>query len=370
MTDIKDYIDPKDLELFNNAIQKAVEDGVPLEKIEKRLQSKHIINKAIHVTTAAMSDDIYQYILEHSEENRAYFQLENKNFEERLFNLWKEPFENFETMIYVSQEIGNEFNNEFRPLAVKNNDLVFEALIHLHGRACQIALEILKLMQGGFPDGAIARWRTLHEVAVICNFIQKNGNSTAERYLLHDAIESYKSVAKYIYRREIYEKHKQILGETLPTHEEMQRIQKIKERLCDQFGKGYADDWGWASYVIDSPDFSKIEDFVNMDHFRPYYKMANISIHAGSKGIKFHLTSPNTDLIPSGPGNMGMADPGQLAAISLLHVNTVLLISKPSLRRMADILALIKLNDMIKESFGQVHDQSMKTYQEEVRKNK
>lgn len=361
------YLDPKDLELFDRVIRKMVEEGIEIEKIETAIKSDGFFNKIIKLTNSALSEKIYQHIKEHSEENCAIIRIENKEFEDRLLTLWKEPFDHLETLIYVTQEIGDEFNREFRPYAVKSNDLVFEALIHLHGRACQIALEILKLMQSGFPDGAIARWRTLHEVVIISAFIQKCGKETAERYLLHDVIESYNSIEKYIRKLEIYKKHQTMLANPLPSIEEMNRINKMKIALCEQFGKDYEKDWGWAANIIENPNFAKIEEFVNMDHLRPYYKMANISTHAGSKGIKFFLTSPNKNLIPAGPGNMGMSDPGQLAAISLLQVNTTLLLTKPSIQRLSDILALTKLIQEIKNSFIQVHTKTMIKYEEKCK---
>ena len=360
------YLDTKDWELFENVFKKLLEEGMEIEEIEKILKSKDLLTNAIISVNSAYSDDIYQYIKQNSKKNCEFFRRENKEFEDRLLRLWNRPFEQYETLIYVSQEIGNEFNNEFRSAAVENDDFVFEVLIHLHGRACQIALEILKLMQGGFPDGAIARWRTLHEIAIICDFIQKCGKDTAERYLLHDAIESYNSIEKYLRKPEIYRKHQKILSGSLPPAVEMKRIANFKNILCKQFGKEYEMGYGWAANVIKNPNFSKIEEFVDMDYLRPHYKMANISIHGGSKGMKFHLTSPNRQLIPAGPGNMGMSEPGKLAAISLLWINTNLLISKPSIRRSSDILALTKLIQEIKRSFDQVAWRSLWQYHQKI----
>lgn len=363
MTDNERYLDPRDFELFNAVIQKMVEEGFEIEKLGELLKSGDLMTDIINSTNSALSEKIYQHIKQYSEENCAVIRTESREFEGRLLSLWKEPFEFLETLIYVTQEIGNEFNNEFRPSAVESNDLVFEALIRLHGRASQIALEILKLMQSGFPDGAIARWRTLHEVTIISVFIQKLGNEIAERYLLHEVIESYNSIEKYIRKPKIYKKHQAMLGNPLPSLEEMNRIKEIKITLCERFGKDYEKDWGWAANVVTNPNFSKIEEFVEMDHLRPYYKMANISTHAGSKGIKFYLTTPGKNLIPAGPGNMGMSNPGQLTAISLLQVNTTLLVTKPSIQRLSDSLALAKLVQDIKTSFIEVDTKTMIEYE-------
>ena len=97
--------------------------------------------------------------------------------------------------------------------------------------------------------------------------------------------------------------------------------------------------------------------------------MAIISIHGGSKGIKYFLSSPNNDIIPAGPGNMGMATPGQLAAISLLQINTCLLMTKPCIKHLSDISTLKKLVRKVQRSFAKVDKESMKIYRELHEKN-
>ncbi len=86
---------------------------------------------------------------------------------------------------------------DFNDDDAKEGDFVFDVVIRLHARACQIASEVLKLLKSGFADGAHARWRSLHEVAVVALFIHKHGNDVAEKYLLHDVVESYRAATQY-----------------------------------------------------------------------------------------------------------------------------------------------------------------------------
>src|SRR5208282_6072349 len=79
----------------------------------------------------------------------------------------------------------------------RSSDFAFEVLTRLHARSCQIASEVLSLLLAGHADGAMARWRSLHEISVVCSFISKHGNELAERYLLHQCVESYKAAAQY-----------------------------------------------------------------------------------------------------------------------------------------------------------------------------
>lgn len=129
--------------------------------------------------------------------------------------------------------------------------------------------------------------------------------------------------------------------------------------------KKFKNNYGWASPVILTksgepnydPDFSTLKKDVELEHLKPYYKMASYAVHADSKGILFNISyRPEERIIPSGSSIFGLGDPGQLAAISLIHVNTALLISKPTVMRMTYLMAMQKLLKDIKNAFSKSHD--------------
>jgi hypothetical protein len=64
------------------------------------------------------------------------------------------------------------------------------ALVKLHARACLISAEILSLLRSGHASGAHARWRALHEVAVIADFLASGDSDLARGYLLYEHVES------------------------------------------------------------------------------------------------------------------------------------------------------------------------------------
>ena len=104
-------------------------------------------------------------------------------FSSRLEKAYKNAFNLLELQLFIALETGDAFNHEERPMAVISNNYVFEALSRLHARACQVTDEILTLLKAGFADGAHARWRTLHELAVTSIFIPVvNENSVKLHY--------------------------------------------------------------------------------------------------------------------------------------------------------------------------------------------
>lgn len=56
-------------------------------------------------------------------------------------------------------------------------------------RVYSVVGEILTLVRAGYADGALARWRSLHEICVIAMFLSKQSDKCAQMYLAHSLIE-------------------------------------------------------------------------------------------------------------------------------------------------------------------------------------
>jgi hypothetical protein len=273
------------------------------------------------------------------------------NFEKRLQKDWKKPFDLFEAFLVLAFEAGDEFNHEFRKDETETKNYVFEVLTRLHARACQIASEVLVLLKSGFADGAHARWRSLHEIAVVSSFIKTHGNDVAERYLLHDNIESYKSAI-------LYQKYYKALGDEPIPQEELDSLIAVREKLMERFGEPYKNDYGWASSILNKndPRFSDIEENSGLDHLRPYYKLASHNVHANPKGVMFRmgLLENTQNILLAGPSNSGFTDPAQGTAISLGQITVTLLTAKPTIDNLVLSNILLKLESEIGEEFLKV----------------
>jgi len=281
-------------------------------------------------STDQLSHDVLKDLKISSKEMLKDRALDIHSFESNLVNVYRKGFELLEMLIVISLEAGDSFNNDLRAEASSANDYVFEVLTRLHARACQIAYEILVLLKSGLADGAHARWRSLHEISVTAFLIGANDNTLAERYLLHDEVESYKAA-------QIYQEHYARLGYEPLSVEEMADLKNIHDSLVDRFGKNYRSDYGWASVVSKNkrPTFRDIERCAGLEHLRPYYKMACHNVHANPRGIffKLGLYPESVDILLAGPSNVGLTDPGQLTALSLSQISTTLLTREPNIDR-------------------------------------
>ncbi len=272
------------------------------------------------------------------------------SLEARLAETWCRPLTLLEMLLVIALEAGDDFNREFRPSAVERDDYVFEVITRLHARACQITSEVLVLLKSGHADGAHARWRSLHEITVVGMLIAASGNQIAERYLLHDAVESYKAARQY------QEYHKRLGYEPL-SDQEFKQIESAYQHLLNRFGPAYKESYGWAEPLIGKkrPTFKDIEEEVELDHLRPFYKMASHNVHANPKGVFFKLGlglyPESQDILLAGPSNQGLADPGQGAALSLAQITVTLLGLETNIDRLVICNILMALVDEIGEEF-------------------
>jgi len=145
----------------------------------------------------------------------------------------------------AAQEAGADFNDKYRAEARQQDDFVFEALVSLHGRASRIASETYALLRTGHADGAQARWRTLHELAVVASVIATGGQDIAERYLLHLYVQNAKDARAY-------QDNCAALGYEPFTTEELDGITQAERELIARFGREFKKDYGWAATVITS----------------------------------------------------------------------------------------------------------------------
>ena len=393
--------------------------------IEEMLATGHLdqhpdndLESSVTDMIPGLSSDIASLILVRIKKDAASglkrHRRDRKGFEKRLNERWKCPLDLLDLVIALTVEAGTEFNRKFRNEAVGSGDAVFEALTRLHARACQVSGEVLALLHAGFADGAHARWRSLHEMAVVASLIQDNGQELAERYLFHEKVQQYKLACEYeeswgrlnveplsketldslkVQRDELiarfgeafkgdYGWASSAIGSNHPTMSDIERHVQLghmrpyyrmasdtldslkvqRDELIARFGEAFKGDYGWASSAIGSnhPTMSDIERHVQLGHMRPYYRMASDNVHPNSHGAYFRLglhSSQQGEVLLAGPSNVGLANPGHSTAISLLQITTNLLATKSVFDCVVTMKILEELTNEVGEAFLKVHQE-------------
>ena len=303
-------------------IVKALEVYIQKEKcfpIGKKIDK--LIKILVKDNLPKYSQEIIQKLKRNNRKILNYQRKYQKGFENRLYQKWKEPLNLLECLIIISLESGKRHKEK---LDKKNNNAyIFKksALIKIHARALQISNEILVLLKSGYADGANARWRSLHELAVISFFLLDNNNDVSRRYLEHEIIKNFKELKDY-------KAHYKKLGYLPIGRKKFNKIKSEKEKLCRTYSDNFQDEYGWIpSSILSNRNFRALEKHVKLDKLRPFYNLSCDAVHGGSKGFYRLGLMDNYQykILLAGASNYGLADPIQNTAISLLQITICLL---------------------------------------------
>lgn len=325
---------------------KAILERLPSETETLILQS---VDNMAKIIRRQLNRELKPRIVE-LKENRAAFN-------DRLWKRWQRPLELFHLFLALCNEAAADFNRFYRSRAAKKNDLVFEVLMRLQARGCQIALEVLTLLEAGLADGAHARWRSLHEVTCVAMFVRQQGQEVANKYLLHDLVQAYRAGNRY-------QEYSIALGQRSLSKRTLSKLERNYKLVKKKFGASFGKDYGWAATVIgkDNPGFADIEKAVGLEKLRPYYRWASDNVHANVRATQVKLGLPNSPgMLLAGSSDVGLADPGSGAAMSLLQLTNTLLTSRPNIDSLVICAILGRLEREIGTEFLKSHKALLRT---------
>jgi hypothetical protein len=136
------------------------------------------------------------------------------------------------------------------------------------------------------------------------------------------------------------------------------KINKMKKLYGSEFVRKANYPYGWVPRtILKTRSLKEIEKSVKLDMLRPYYNIASYNVHGGPKGLMFKLgimKKGRNVVIPVGPSNYGLADPGKSAAISLGQITACLLLASPTVKKLVVVEAMRNLVDEICDAFCEI----------------
>lgn len=330
-------------------LQGLIEDR--LEELSEEIDDEDELSEAVSEFFDDLVDANYDGLMDHMDNTLEDRRETIDGFRDRLYDTWKEPIDLFEAYTLFCQEIGQMYSHDRREAAMADEDLVQLALVKLHGRACLLSREILTLIKNGFADAAHARWRSIHEVAVVAEFIRQSGQETAKRFLLHKTIDDY-------YHASAIRDHQDDLDVEPITDEDFEEIKSLREKLLDQFGQSYDGTWGWAAHELDSGRFRELQEKAGLEQHRPYYVYASkANIHSGAMGTFDQLNTVRNGPVQgtvAGPSNYGFTLPATHTARALSLCTTSLIMHRPNEEYIVQMLTSDKFLRDIEKAFPKV----------------
>ena len=233
-------------------------------------------------------------------------------------DLWGDALSGIRYLNKVSLELGCLFDKEHKVESI--NCYKYYTVKKIHGRTIQIAEEIEVLLENGYPNGAISRWRSLYELQILLEyFALKQDDELYKMYYDHSIYSAYKFERGR--RKEGYKNYT-----TKAFNELRDSVEKIK---VEYDMSKFKEDLGWAYKYIPQnvPNrkrlyFSDIERQVDPENkLKLYYKRACAMTHLDSFGTFENMSVlDNFAATPVGPSNCGLSEPGQLTAISICRI--------------------------------------------------
>lgn len=285
----------------------------------------------------------------------------DSGFGKRLRKRWGSAFDLYMMVAVANQEIGTQgYQDALREVdADEATHALLEAVSGLQARTCRQSLEVYALLEGGFPKGAHAISRSMHEAAVVASVLCEFGTTPGHedlglRFLSFDHMTN-------LMDAEEHQRHAERLGYEPFSDEEMAALRTTKAEVLKRFPDLDAP-LGWARNLpgLKKRDFRGLEALARLDHLRPYYTWASHEVHAYPKGVRLNQSGlDGRQWKLAGRTNAGLADPAQSALIALNQVTASLLtlpgVPSPS-RLVASRAAMILQNEACHE-FVRIEDE-------------
>lgn len=269
-----------------------------------------------------------------------------QGFEKRSFERWKPAFDHLEMMWEIAQELGESNANEFDQDTDESTQVVMAALSNIFPKALLVTNEIICLLKGGFPDGALARWRSLHELTVTAMYILQEGREPAIAYMLSFHFAARRAALQMNEHAERARLDEFSKGDLEGFDTRRNEAEKVLGRKIEKDKDGE-----WPAINLKHRDFAAIEKRVGMDHWRPRYKWASQHTHADRKpvGNLLGMSESKEAVNLVGASNSGFADPFMMTAISLAQITSTYLSVTPNLDRIVHSSVLLKFSDEMSE---------------------
>ncbi|TFV40767.1 hypothetical protein E4K66_07955 [Bradyrhizobium frederickii] len=308
---------------------------------------QHEIPSIVGKASEDAANDLLASLKESWPEQQAWEEALVVNFRENLEIRWGKGLNLLRMLLSICREIGQENVRKHRRSKRRRNSALSDVLIRLHARSCQVSGEVIALLENGFADGAMARWRTLHEIGVVAAVLSDFGEEAAERYVAHQAIEVKAAMDEHI--RSHGASGSQLIAKRLST-----KINRDFEDALKTYGREFASPYGWAAKDLNKkkPIFPDLETAAGRAVMRFNYKIASYNVHASARGVFFRLSELDASGIVAGASNAGLTEPAQNTASALTLVTMLLLGPRWTLEDIVALRVLSKIRDEIPAVFS------------------
>lgn len=285
-----------------------------LEMVEKRLKesgSKADYEAIIDLASKVLIEDT----LSQERDTVGKVISESDAFIRRNRERWSLGFQKLHALRETSLQAGMNFQKQFLEYDHYQTDELLGVLMRQHAHACRISGEIIHLLEGGYPDAAVARWRTLYEMVITCLLIKKYGRDAAIDYIRHGIVKNAEGINEH--QRTANE-----MGVKTFAQEEVDFVNSQKQEITEGNPS-----WHWARKYAGVSKIEKLREHVGLDKWSHNYKLASRNIHSDyfEMSCLYAMSEAKSDLLLVGQSNSGLTEPAHFTAISLAQITSIFL---------------------------------------------
>ncbi|MFF8535360.1 DUF5677 domain-containing protein [Streptomyces sp. NPDC015532] len=298
--------------MISDAVMDKVRDGFDLERVDE------LVSKTVPRFIDDMAPELAASMMRNKRSLRGNKRME-RGYNKRMRKQWGRAFDLYGVVHAVSTELGEKVANREREDLTSAQKHTLEALTGLHVSASRIAGEVLALLSQGYPRGALARCRTLHEAAVIACVIadsaaDQDHSDLAERFLDHEIVTLRRDALQF-------QKDHEILGEEPLEQEYLDDLEARYDEVIAKYGQEFRREYGWAKKFSPDDNLRALEEKASLSHVRPHYQSASSEVHCGARGLgRNYIEMRGVTLRHAGKINVDLTWPADLALSSLLQV--------------------------------------------------
>lgn len=323
-------------------VVKLVFDEEDEEEIERLyIEALASLPKVLEDSLLASGDQLFKKLVARWPAEYALQLEETGNFCAGVEERWGKGLRYLRMLLTSARELGAETSKRHSKSKSMRRRYRRWVMQQLHIRSCQVMDEIICLLENGFADGAMARWRTLFEITVVAVLISDGDEDLAERYIAHDAVEAKREMDNY-------EANLVPLGFEPQSRARKRAVDGDHQGALNQFGPAFAHPYGWAAKHLNTrkPTFKDLQVAAGHVISSCDYKTASFNVHAGARSLFFTLgTVGDASHLVAGRSNAGLGYPGSLAAQSLFHITTLYAMS---LESRINPLRIVVLNGLLR----------------------
>ncbi|WP_147286122.1 DUF5677 domain-containing protein [Streptomyces corynorhini] len=335
-------------EKFTDYVARELGNAKDLDVTEEALQ--RFAQAAVDPFTDKMGEKVAELVLANSRAFRRNAK-QDRGFDRRLKKRWGVAFRVFQIAQACAQEAGERALKREIDGLTSEQQACRHALIELHAKACRVTGEVHALLSCGFPEGALARCRTLHEFSVTASVI---GNSMddaahrdlAQRFLDHEIIANLRQAKQY------QMDHRSL--NLSPVEDGLiERLEERYDEVIAKYGEEFKREYGWAKKYCPDDNFRALEGKAGMAHMRSYYQWASGEVHSGARGVRLNSSEfRGQRILRVGKTNSGLVEPASMAMNSLYQATVVLLVKGAGGEvDMADLVSMKALEVLRKKTF-------------------